>query len=62
MNRIFPKFIKYDHDDLMNKVIIPIYPDESERKYNIHIKSRALTGCYEDIKWYLFPNKTNKIP
>ncbi len=32
----------------MDKVIIPIYPDETERKYNAHIKSRALAGCYED--------------
>ncbi len=43
----FPKFIKKDYDDLMQKVIIPIYPDETERKYNAHIKTRALAGCYE---------------
>ncbi len=36
----------------MNRVIIPIYPDETERKYNAHIKSQALAGCHEDKKWY----------
>jgi hypothetical protein len=43
----------------MNKVIIPIYPDETERKIkirrrkcNAHIKSRALAGYFEDKKWY----------
>ena len=52
INRNFPKYNKQDYDDLMDKVIIPIYPDETERKYNAHIKSRALAGCYEDKKWY----------
>ena len=32
----------------MNKVIIPIYPNDDERNYNAHIKARALAGCYED--------------
>jgi hypothetical protein len=59
INRNFPKFIKKDYDDLMNKVIIPIYPDETERKYNAHIKSRALAGCYEDKKWYGYSGSRN---
>ena len=43
----------------MDKVIIPIYPDETERKYNAHIKSRALAGCYEDKKWYGYSGSRN---
>jgi hypothetical protein len=52
INRNFPKFIQADYDDLMDKVIIPIFPNEDERTYNAHIKARALAGCYEDKKWY----------
>ena len=59
INRNFPKYNKEDYDDLMDKVIIPIYPDETERKYNAHIKSRALAGCYEDKKWYGYSGSRN---
>lgn len=59
INRNFPKFNKIDYDDLMNRVIIPIYPDETERKYNAHIKARALAGCYEDKKWYGYSGSRN---
>ena len=43
----------------MKKVIIPIYPNEDERNYNAHIKSRALAGCYEDKKWYGYSGSRN---
>ena len=43
----------------MKKVITPIYPNEDERKYNAHIKSRALAGCYEDKKWYGYSGSRN---
>ncbi len=43
----------------MNKVIIPIDPDETERRYNAHIKSRALAGYYEDKKWYGYSDSRN---
>ena len=59
INRNFPKFNKIDYDDLMNRVIIPIYPDEQERNYNAHIKARALSGCYEDKKWYGYSGSRN---
>jgi hypothetical protein len=59
INRNFPKYNKKDYDDLMDRVIIPIYPDETERKYNAHIKSRALAGCYEDKKWYGYSGSRN---
>ena len=59
IDRNFPKFNKDDYDDLMNKVIIPIYPNEDERNYNAHIKARALAGCYEDKKWYGYSGSRN---
>ena len=59
INRNFPKYNKADYEDLMNKVIIPIYPNEDERKYNAHIKARALAGCYEDKKWYGYSGSRN---
>ena len=43
----------------MQKVIVPIYPNEDERNYNAHIKSRALAGCYEDKKWYGYSGSRN---
>ena len=59
INRNFPKFVKKDYDDLMKKVIEPIYPNEDEREYNAHIKARALAGCYEDKKWYGYSGSRN---
>lgn len=52
INKNFPNFIQEDYDELLTRVINPIYPDEEERNYNAHIKSRALAGCYKDKKWY----------
>jgi hypothetical protein len=37
IDRNFPKLNKDYYDDLMNKVIIPIYPNQDERNYNAHI-------------------------
>ena len=59
ISRNFPKFNQKDHDDLMSRVIIPIYPHDEERTYNAHIKARALAGCYEDKKWYAFVGSRN---
>ena len=44
---------------MMNTLINPIYPNEEERIYNAHIKSRALAGCYRDKKWYVFTGSRN---
>ncbi len=52
INRKFPVFNKKHYDDLMEKVIIPTYPNEDEGHYNAHIKASALAWCYEDKKWY----------
>jgi hypothetical protein len=43
----------------MNEVIIPIYLDEIERKYNAFIKAQALAGCYEDKKRYCYSGSRN---
>jgi len=59
IDRNFPKYNETDYNDLMEKVIIPIYPNEDERNYNAHIKSRALAGCYEDKKWYGYSGSRN---
>ena len=52
IKRDFPDFNQEDYDELMDRVINPIYPDEIERNYNGHIRSRAYAGCVEDKKWY----------
>ena len=52
INHDFPVFNQNDFDELMNKVLIPIYPDEIERNFNGHIRSRAYAGCIEDKMWY----------
>ena len=59
IKRNFPKFVQKDYDDLINKVIAPIYPNEDERLYNAHIKARALAGCFEDKKWYGYSGSRN---
>lgn len=59
INRNFPKYNKKDYDDLIKRVIAPIYPNEDERTYNAHIKARALAGCYEDKVWYGYSGARN---
>lgn len=59
INRNFPIYNKNDYDELMNRVIIPIYPNEDERNYNAHIKARALACCYEDKIWYGYSGSRN---
>ena len=51
--RDFPKYNEKALNQLMEKVIIPILPDEDERKYFFFCLSRALAGCYEDKKWFI---------
>lgn len=59
INRNFPKYNKKDYDDLIKRVIAPIYPNEDEQIYNAHIKARALAGCYEDKVWYGYSGARN---
>ena len=48
INRDFPNLNQNAFDILMQKVIIPILPDELERKYFIYCLARALAGHFED--------------
>ena len=60
IDRNFPhQFIQEDYNELLNRVINPIYPIEEEKIFNAHIKARALAGCYTDKKWYVFQGARN---
>ena len=53
INRAFPVFDENNNNELMERVINPILPNEIESKYYLHINSRALAGCFTDKKWYV---------
>ena len=59
IDRDFPVYNKDSFDTLMEKIIIPILPDEEERKYFIYCLSRALAGKYEDKKWFINKGSRN---
>jgi len=59
INRDFPKFNENDYEELLEKVLNPIYPNEEERNFNAHCKARALAGCYKDKYWYAFTGERN---
>ena len=59
INRNFPKYDKNDEEELMKRIINPIYPNNDDAFYNAHIKERALAGCYEDKKWYGYSGSRN---
>ena len=59
IDRVFPEYNEETLDTLMKKVIIPILPDEEERKYFIYCISRALAGKYEDKKWFINKGSRN---
>jgi hypothetical protein len=59
INRNFPKLNQKHYDELMERVINPIYPDEEERLYNAHIRARALAGCIHDKIWYGYGGSRN---
>jgi len=59
IDREFPEYDADTLDTLMKKVIIPILPDEEERKYFIYCISRALAGKYEDKKWFINKGSRN---
>lgn len=57
--RDFPEFNEEAHNTMMEKIIVPILPDEEERKYLLYVISRALAGKYEDKKWYINKGSRN---
>lgn len=59
INRNFPAINKKAHDEMMKRVIEPIYPDATEREYNAHCKARALSANFEDKVWYMYIGSRN---
>lgn len=59
INRDFPTYNESDLSTLIEKVIIPIYPDEEERKYFMYSLARILAGHYKDKKWYINKGSRN---
>ncbi len=60
INRDFPnEFIKEDYDELINRVLTPIYPNEEERQFNAYTKARALAGYYTDKRWFAYVGERN---
>ena len=59
ITRDFPEFNQEAHNTMMEKIIVPILPDEEERKYFLYVISRALAGKYEDKKWYINKGSRN---
>lgn len=52
INRNLNEINKEKYDKFMNKVIIPIFPNEVERNYFAHTTSRTIAGHNEDKKWF----------
>jgi hypothetical protein len=59
IDRNYPEYNQEYYDMLMEKIIIPILPDEEERKYFIYCIARALAGKYEDKKWFINKGSRN---
>jgi hypothetical protein len=59
IDRDFPKYNQNAYDTMMEKIIIPILPDEEERQYFIYCIARALAGKYEDKKWFINKGSRN---
>lgn len=59
INRDFMPKDDEAYNELMTQVINPIYPIESEKKYNAEIKARAIAGCVQDKIYYLQTGERN---
>ena len=59
INRDFMPKDDEAYNELMTQVINPIYPIESEKKYNAEIKARAIAGCVQDKMYYLQTGERN---
>ena len=47
------------YNELMARIIEPIYPIENEKIYNAQIKARAIAGCVQDKMYYLQTGERN---
>jgi hypothetical protein len=60
INRKFPAQVDQAiHDQLVEKVLKPILPDEQQRAYFLHCLARALAGEVYDKKWYICVGERN---
>jgi hypothetical protein len=59
IKRKFPIHNKDALDKLMKHIIIPIYPNEEERKYIMFLFARIMAGHIEDKKWYICKGSRN---
>ena len=41
-----------DYDELLERVITPIYPNEKIKTFNAQIKARAIAGCVQDKRYF----------
>jgi hypothetical protein len=59
IDRDFPVYNQEHYETLMEKIIVPILPDDEEREYFIYCLARALAGKYEDKKWFINKGSRN---
>lgn len=52
INHNLEEFNEDKYNEVMNKVVNPIFPNPIERDYFAHICSRAIAGHNEDKKWF----------
>lgn len=52
INHNAPVFDEDKYNEVMNKVVNPIFPNQIERDYFAHICSRAIAGHNEDKRWF----------
>lgn len=60
IDRDFPhNYNEDDYNELIERVLKPIYPDEEERQFNAYTRARALAGYYTDKRWYVYKGERN---
>jgi hypothetical protein len=59
INREFMPKDDKAYNELMTRIINPIYPIENEKIYNSQIKARAIAGCVQDKLYYLQTGERN---
>lgn len=60
INRKFPSNVGPDvRQQLMDKVLVPIFPDREQLDYYLHRLSRALAGEVYDKKWHVCIGERN---
>jgi hypothetical protein len=59
INREFMPKDDKAYNELMTRIINPIYPIENEKIFNSQIKARAIAGCVQDKTYYLQTGERN---